>query len=488
MEYPFPVQFGAIMVIYRRFALAIPARTAYTGFWRLQVLARPRNALESPVLTSAKGRFDMKPMKCFTVVIIASVGVCVSAAAAPLTFTKDVLPILQENCQTCHRPLGANMSGMIAPMSFMTYEEVRPWSKAIARAVTSGVMPPWHASEEFRGVFKNERSLTKLERETLIEWTRTGAKRGNPKDAPMSKTFVDAGWQLSETLGEPDLLLKIPEPYWVGDDVADIQPSIVIQLEKEQLSEMAWVRAIEYKPGSEVVHHIVGYVTRPGGKEGMRESTNFGQIASGTNPQNYDEGYGLPLYPESKITLSMHYHKEAGPGTGAWDRSEVAVWFHDKPVVHPLQSTQIAHGNFEIPPNQKSWFVGGARTWDEDIIVLELFPHMHLRGSSAKFTAFYPDGKSEVLLDVPKYDYSWQTTYEYAEYKTLPAGTRLEWEITYDNSAEAGAENGFNSDRAIRFGGPTTDEMDLGWLTWTYVEENKWPKKWLRTRGQDDSD
>ncbi|MFP6584160.1 MAG: hypothetical protein VCD00_16605, partial [Candidatus Hydrogenedentota bacterium] len=416
------------------------------------------------------------PTKKTMMTLAAVIGTSVSAIAAPPTFTKDVLPIIQENCQTCHRSLGANLSGMIAPMSFMTYEEVRPWSKAISKAVANGDMPPWHAAKEFHGIFKNERHITDEERQILIDWAKTGAKRGNLSDAPEPRIFTDAGWQLSQTLGEPDLLLVMPDPYWVADDVQDIQPRIEIKLTKEQLPEMAWVRAIEYRPGSEVVHHIVGNVLKPGDENDLRARTNFGQIASGTDPQNYREGFGLPLYPESTISLSMHYHKEAGPGTGAWDQSEIAVWFHDKPVVHPLQSTTIAHGDFELPPNQKRWVVSGARTWDEDIIVLEFLPHMHLRGSSAKYTAIYPDGTKEVLLDVPEWDYNWQTGYEYAEYKTLPAGTRIEWELTYDNSAERAAEAGFDNNRTIRFGGPTTDEMDLGWLTWTYVEENKWPE------------
>ncbi|MEX2015601.1 MAG: c-type cytochrome, partial [Candidatus Hydrogenedentales bacterium] len=244
------------------------------------------------------------------------------------TFTRDVLPILQENCQSCHRPQGANMSGMIAPMSLMTYQEVRPWAKAIAKAVEAGNMPPWHATKEFHGVFKNERSITDEERDTILAWVNSGAQRGNPDDAPPPLEFKDAGWQLSETLGEPDLLLKMEEPFFVADDVQDIQPRIQMKLTKEQLPEMKWVRAIEYRPGSEVVHHIVGGVTRPG-ENNIDMRTNFGQIASGTNPQNYREGYGLPLYPDSTIHLSMHYHKEVGPGTGKYDQSEIAVWFHD---------------------------------------------------------------------------------------------------------------------------------------------------------------
>ncbi len=400
---------------------------------------------------------------------------CGFAQAESPTFERDVLPIMQEKCQSCHRPFGANMSGMIAPMSLMSYKEVRPWAKAIAKVVEVGDMPPWHAAPEFNGIFKNERVLTDDERAIILEWAESGAVRGNPADAPAPKEFSNTGWQLTDKLGEPDLLLKMPEPYWVADDVQDIQPDIEIKLTKEQLPEMKWVRAVEYRPGSEVVHHIVGTVAKPGDELDLAARTNFGQIASGTNPQSYPEGYGLPLYPESTINLSMHYHKEVGPGTGAFDQSEVAVWFHDAPVVHPLESSPIAHGGFEIPPNHPNWKVTGARTWDHDFILLELLPHTHLRGAAAKYTAVYPDGRSEVLLDVPRYDYNWQTVYEYADFKKMPAGTRIEWDIVYDNSPEKGAEAGFDSNVAVRFGGPTTDEMDLGWLTWCYAEENKWP-------------
>jgi mono/diheme cytochrome c family protein len=399
-----------------------------------------------------------------------------TGAEAP-TFERDVLPILQENCQSCHRPSGANMSGMIAPMSFMSYQEVRPWSKAIAKAVANREMPPWHASAASHGVFKNERTLTDAEVATVTDWAKTGAKRGNPADAPPPRDFENLGWHLAGELGEPDLVLKMPEPYWVADDVQDVQPRIEIPITDEQVPELKWVRAIEYRPGSEVVHHIVGFVSKPGEEGDLDRRSNFGQIASGTDPQAYAEGYGLPLYPGSTVGLSMHYHKEAGPGTGVWDQSEIAVWFHDKPVVHPLESSTISHGGFEIPPKHASWSVIGGRTWDEPFRILELLPHTHLRGAAMKYVAYYPDGSSEVLLDVPKYDYNWQTAYEYAEYKDMPGGTRIEFEIVYDNSPEMAEERNFNSNRAVRFGGPTTDEMDLGWLTWCYQEEGKMPDR-----------
>jgi hypothetical protein len=163
----------------------------------------------------------------------------------------------------------------------------------------------------------------------------------------------------------------------------------------------------------------------------------------------------------------MHYHKEAGPGTAVLDSSQMGIKFHEKdvPVEHPIEISTIAHGAFEIPPFAKDWRVGASRTFNEDTLLLSMMPHMHLRGKSAKYTAYYPDGTTEVLLDVPVYDFNWQSFYEYPEPKLIPAGTRIEMDLVYDNSQEKADLIGFDASRAIRFGGPTTDEMDLAWIT-----------------------
>ena len=394
-------------------------------------------------------------------------------AASQVTFTKDVLPIMQENCQNCHRPLGIGLSGMIAPMSFMNYREVRPWAKAIARAVKSKAMPPWHATDATHGVFRNERTLTDSEIDTLITWVETGAKRGNPSDAPEPIQFPETGW----SIGEPDLVIEFEEPYWVADEVQDIQPRIQIHLQPGVIDESKWVSAIEFKPGSEVVHHMVGYTYLPGEEEEVTNTNRsiFGRIAPGTDAQTYPEGFGVKLEPEAVITMGMHYHKEKGPGTGAWDSSSIGVTFHEKPVIHPITSAPISYGAFEIPPHHSDWKVGAAHTFEEAIIILDFLPHMHLRGKSAKYTAYYPDGTVEVLLDVPVFDYNWQIGYEYEKFKYIPAGTRIEWEMSFDNSEERAEQAGLNAERSVRFGGPTTDEMDLGWITYSMAEENVVP-------------
>ena len=401
--------------------------------------------------------------------VLGCVAVSAHAGEAPgrITFTKNVLPILQQECQTCHRPSGLNLSGMVAPMSLMTYEEVRPWAKAVAKVVEAKTMPPWHASAATHGIFRNERTLSDTEIATVTQWVASGAAKGNPADAPAPIEWPNTGWNF----GVPDLVLGFDEPFLVADGIEDLYKDITVQLTEEQLPEDRWISGIEFKPGSEVVHHIIGYSHAPGeaiggtGEDGSQDRGMLGGNAPGADQDEWPEGYGILLKKGSRITFAMHYHKESGPGTGVLDSSEIGFQFHTKPVQHPIEISNIAYGTFEIPPNEPHWRVGASRLFEEDTILLGLLPHMHLRGSSAKYTAFYPDGKTELLLDVPKYNFNWQTGYKYATSKLIPAGTRIEMEFVYDNSAASGAEFGFDSNKSIRFGGPTTDEMDLAWIT-----------------------
>ncbi|MCH7959870.1 MAG: hypothetical protein IID08_07055, partial [Candidatus Hydrogenedentes bacterium] len=255
--------------------------------------------------------------------------------------------------------------------------------------------------------------------------------------------------------------------------VQDLYKDFTIQLTEADLPKDRWLKGIEFKPGSEVVHHIIGHAYAPGQDRNDRSQGMLGGNAPGADQVEFEDGFGIKLYAGSVVALDMHYHKESGAGTGMWDRSKIGFKFHDedKPVLHPVRIFPIAHRAFEIPPYHENWRVGAAQTFDEDMILLGMLPHTHLRGSYAKYTAFYPDGTSEVLLEVPQYDFNWQTGYDFAEPKMLPAGTRLEMELHFDNSVENADRNGFNPARAIRFGGPTTDEMDLAWLTITPAAE-----------------
>lgn len=385
------------------------------------------------------------------------------------TFTKDVLPIFQESCQTCHRPQGWNIGGMIAPMSLITYDEVRPWAKSIAKAVTKGEMPPWDASDRHAGEFSNERTMTNAEISTIVDWVNSGAPQGREEDAPEPMIFPEnGGWNLPEA---PDLILPLPEKVWVSDDVEDWQPNYVIELTEDILPEDRWIRGVELKPDSVVVHHIVAYAIGPNeGNGSQRRQGLIGGMAPGSEIEIQEPGFGMLLKKGSRIILSMHYNKEAGPGTGAWDQSSIAILFHDKdtPIHHDVHWEPVGSHDFEIPPNHPNWLVGSAKIIEKDSLLIAMSPHMHFRGKAARISAKYPDGSTEILLEVPNYDYNWQTHYLYNEPKFIPAGTRIESDLWYDNSAE----NPTNPDPTVSvdWGLKSTDEMSYGWINFCNAE------------------
>lgn len=369
------------------------------------------------------------------------------------TFTRDVLPILQESCQQCHRPQGLNLGGMVAPMPLVSYEDTRPWAKSIAKAVKSRYMPPWHASPQQHGVFEGERTLTEEEITTLVRWASTGAVRGQAQDAPPPKEFPQAadGW----SIGKPDLILAI-EPYFVKDDVEDLYITFEVPIPESQLPEDRWIKAVEFRPGSKVVHHVIA---RP-----------IGGIAPGYQPRVFRDGYSTLLRKGTTARFQMHYHKEPGPGTGAWDETRVGVRFYEPGQVirHVMKGDPLATRGFRIPPGDPNYSHDGSYTFEEDAYVMGFNPHMHLRGKAARAVAHYPDGEEKLLLHVPQYDFNWQTTYTYKEPVFVPRGTKVHLTLWWDNSPE----NPSNPDptREVTFGGPTTDEMGFGWMRYVSSE------------------
>jgi mono/diheme cytochrome c family protein len=385
------------------------------------------------------------------VVALAAVALAAGAASAEdsqPTFYKDVLPIVQENCQVCHRPGGANLGGMVAPMAFVTYEESRPWAKAMAKMVAERAMPPWHASPAQHGLFENERTLSDEQIATIVRWAESGAARGAPTDAPAVKEWPDfEGWMI----GEPDLVLTMPEKYFVEDDVEDIYVDFNQTITKEMLPNDRWIKAIEFRPGSPVVHHIIAFP--------------LGGIAPGNGPTLYPDGVSRKLSPGENIRWQMHYHKEPGPGTGQWDQSQMALVFYPEgaEIKYQMQGNHLGRFDFAIPAGDPNYTIQADYTFKHDSQIVQLMPHMHVRGKSAKYEAFYPDGTSEVLLDVPRYDFNWQTAYQYEQFKKVPAGTKVVFTSSWDNSAD----NPYNPDPAktIRWGEPTTDEMSFGYMS-----------------------
>ncbi len=387
-------------------------------------------------------------------------------AEAP-TFYKDVLPLLQENCQTCHRPEGENIGGMIAPMALMTYQDTRPWAKSIARAVKSRTMPPWFATEATRGQFHHERVMADADIETIVNWVQNGAKPGDEADAPARKVFVEegsGGW----SLGKPDLVVKM-EPYFVADEIADININFKAEIPPGAMTEDKWVRGIEFKVGSNLVHHMCASANPPGKESfGKFSDNSLGCIALGAESQMFPDGYAMKLAKDSVISFSMHYNKEAGEGSGFEDQSMLAFHFADEDEeVREISYDPIGNLTFEIPPGQERWKIGAARYFPVETDLLALWPHAHHRAVAARYEAVYPDGSRELLLDVPNYDQEWQTTYQYKEPKTIPAGTLVEVTMWYENSPERAEERGFDSTRSAINGTATTDEMMLGFINYS---------------------
>jgi hypothetical protein len=389
-------------------------------------------------------------------------------AARPITFHEHIEPLFQENCQGCHRPAGTQLGGMIAPMPLTSYDEVRPWARAIAKKVAAKEMPPWFAAEAFDGVFANQRTLTAEQIAMVVDWAQAGAPAGDPAKAPTPKRWNDyEGW----SIGKPDLVLDLAEPFWIADDVRDLNISLKAEpITAEMLPEPRWIEAVEFRPGSDAVHHIIGS-TRAAAAEEPGATGMFGAIAPGTEPFRLPKGFGRQLVPGTQVFFQMHYNKEPGEGSGRFDRSQVAFRFKPKDEVIERVARWDAIGNrdFEIPPGAENWEVGASRIFEHETTIFALLPHMHLRGKYAKYQAFYPDGTQETLLEVPWYDWNWQTNYEYRTPKVVPAGTRIEVTMHFDNTQEreelirAGGTE-IDSGAPVRFGGPTYLEMMLGFI------------------------
>lgn len=386
-----------------------------------------------------------------------------SASAAPAStlasthtpsFYADVLPVLQENCQVCHTPQGLDLGGMVAPMAFTTYEGTRRYAARIAEAVESGYMPPWHAAGEHRGQFSNERILAPADAATLIAWARGGAPAGDPADAPPPKRFTssETGW----SIGKPDLVIQLPEPYLVHDSIEDQYVHIPVEITADMLPEDRWVKAVEFRAGSSAVHHII--------------ADPLGGIAPGVEPTVHPDGYGTVLRTGTTVMFQMHYHKEPGEGTGVWDRSSAAIIFYEpgEVIEHVVEGDPLGMFEFRIPPNDPAYSFKTQYTFQKDAEIVWLTPHMHLRGKAALYEITRPGEETETLLHVPAYDFNWQHTYHFKEPVHAPAGTRVDLTLWWDNSADNPANP--DPDREVRFGEPTTDEMGFGFMNFVEVE------------------
>ena len=407
-------------------------------------------------------------------------------ANAPVTFNKDVLPILQKNCQSCHRP------GQMAPMSFLTYQSARPWAKAMKAAVVTKTMPPWSADSHF-GPYLNDRSLKPAEIETIAKWGDNGAPEGDPKDAPAPIQWAE-GWTI-----QPDIILDGPTtevPAKPKNNV--IEWTTVIM--PTGFTKDTWVTSVQVKPEyPAVTHHIcVGYVPHnpkvkygvavwqdkerdeegaaipekgnpfTGGKLVGAPITDAAQILQGGEvedcylPGNPAADYRIinaakRIPAGSDLVFSLHYTPN---GTAVTDHVKVGFTVAKEPpqrrYISYVISSPLDAKHFAIPPNDPNWESPPAvATFQQDAELVFMLAHMHFRGKDMVWTLEYPDGTKQVVLDIPHYDFNWQLGYNTSI--KVPKGTKLRVDAHYDNSVN----NKFNPNpnKTVYYGQMTWEEM-----------------------------
>ncbi|MEE9533189.1 MAG: thiol-disulfide isomerase [Acidimicrobiia bacterium] len=383
-----------------------------------------------------------------------------NAAEDAVTFSKDVAPILYESCTECHRP------GAIAPMSLLTYQDARPWARAIKQKVASREMPPWFADPTYQE-YANDASLSQAEVDTIVAWVDAGAAKGEDADLPAMPEYTE-GW----SIGEPDMVFSLLEPF---DVPADGTIPYLYFTVPTNLTEDKWIRAVEVKPSDRrVVHHVITNLLRPDpneppspkpalpGNRTRRLGGGVGGLVPNRLGHVYPPGYARRIPAGAEIQLQMHYTTIGEP---TQDQTSIGVIFTDgnEPPEKVFGGGLLSNSRFVIPPGAPSHEVRASMTFEEETYMARFMPHMHVRGKDVTYTVTYPDGREEILLHIPRYDFNWQLRYDLKEPKLLPAGTKMEVIAHFDNSES----NRFNPDPAqeVRYGDQTWEEMMNGFYT-----------------------
>jgi peroxiredoxin len=390
-----------------------------------------------------------------------------------ITFYRDVLPIVQKNCQECHRP------GAVGPFALMTYKQAVNWADDIKEYVQERKMPPWKPVEG--PAFLGERKLSDKEIATLTAWVDGGTPEGDPKDAPPPRQFVE-GWQL----GQPDLILTVPEEMTVGPSGPDLFRCFVLPT---NLTEDKFVTAVEVRPGnSRIVHHTLNYFDTSGkGRELEKKAHekqasgeqhgdfgpgysaamglgflptrgqvgNLGGWAPGNVPHPLPDGYGYFLPKGSDIIVQTHYHRN---GRVEKDRTSIGLYFAKDGKTKRWKGLVLPGRFLFIPPGNDHYRVQGGLEVLQECKLYSVMPHMHMLGRQIKVTLTPPGGQAMTLVAIKDWEYNWQETYFFKEPIVVKPGTRLEVEAIYDNS-DKNPNNPFNPPRFVKFGEQTTDEM-----------------------------
>ena len=409
-----------------------------------------------------------------------------------VSFNKDVLPILQRNCQVCHRP------GEVAPMSFLTYDSTRPWAKAIKEAVLSKKMPPWFADPRYGG-FRNEPRLTETDIKTLTAWADTGAPEGDREDKPAAIEWPE-GWRT-----KPDVIISVPEPHNIPARGAGEIKSFLVP---NPFRQDTWVSSIEIRPTSpSVVHHVMVQVPEDTPKPpqfswGSPSPTACVPLAVNTltapltkPPKNFavlEAVYvpGTPVtdfqfYDSAKLIraggnlrIEVHYTPN---GTATSDQTRIGFTLAKKPPLHryvTLAPKSFVNLKHRIPAGASNFETRGELEFGEDAQLVWMMPHMHLRGKDMTYTLVAPNGREETVLSA-KFNFNWQLGYELEDPIRVHKGTRLAVVAHHDNSAN----NPYNPDpsKEVAWGNLTSEEMVLPWFG-VVVDKNTDPERVLSIR------
>jgi hypothetical protein len=425
-------------------------------------------------------------------------------AAETPTFSRDVAPILYQHCSSCHH------ANDIAPMPLITYKDARPWAASIKAAVLSRKMPPWKADPN-TGKWSNDPSLSAPELATIKAWVDGGKPEGDPKDLPSAPVFAE-GWRV----GKPDVVITIPK-FKLDPTGPDEYSYITVPT---NFTEDRWVVAAELRPGNRrIVHHAHVFVVEeekktssdakptpeqeyakwlhvnegtlsfirpdaPAIDDGCARDDNavfpgthqsdLGSLISsylpGRGPDVYPEGTARLVKAGSKLNFQIHYSRATGKTE--YDETAVGMIFAKEPPKTIARRIDLSNHMFLIPANDPDHQVTECHTFQKDMYITSLTPHMHLRGKAMRIAVTYPDGRQETLLNVPDYNFNWQITYRAADPIFVPKGTRLKITAEFDNSRN----NPLNPDpsKVVRWGAASETEMMDGWIE--YVDAKPDPK------------
>ncbi len=413
------------------------------------------------------------------------------ATAKPVTFAKDVAPILQQKCQDCHQP------GSIAPMSLITYEDTRPWARSIKERVASRQMPPWHIDKSV-GIqkFKNDMSLSDDQIDTLVRWVDAGAPLGNPKDMPPAKPLrTDNEWQaVKDGLGPPDLVVKSSE-YTMAAQHQDVWYRPMSDL---PLTEPRWVKMVEIRPtnlqGRKIIHHSIAYLVLNNDPEAVSKGTATGpndrfgdddpvnrrpqlmEWAIGKGYDLYRPDTGKLLIPGEKISWDQHIH---AIGEEVTSGSEIGIWFYPKGQEPKHRSYLIGFTGIDrskmldIQPNSLA-ATEGFTVLKENTVIENFQPHFHLRGKAMEVEAILPDGSRQVVSYVDHFNFNWMTNYIYDDdvAPVFPKGTVIHVSAWYDNTK--GNKNNPDPDQWVGYGDRTVDEMAHAWMNVVYLSDDEY--------------